>query len=149
MLFIFSGLLYFYSIKSKYFKLFLRIKDGFLENLVFKTFKLLLTDTKLVSCRYLNLLHDSTFFFQKKNSRLQSWLFLHPLLDIFFTARFSWKWRTYTWLYMEFLLKRAAKLKLMMMSLVHDDGLQVARLGCTPFKNPLTMLKVVSWNMFR
>ena len=27
-------------------------------------------------------------------------------------------------IYMEFLLKRAAKLKLMMMSHVHDDGLQ-------------------------
>ena len=37
-------------------------------------------------------------------------------------------------LYMKFLQKRAAKLKLiMMLSLVHDDSLQVARLGCTPF----------------
>ena len=38
---------------------------------------------------------------------------------------------------MEFLLKRAAKLKLMMMSLVHDDG-QVAQEGCAIFFQTMT-----------
>ena len=38
---------------------------------------------------------------------------------------------------MEFLLKRAAKLKLMMMSLVHDDG-QVAQEGCANFFQTMT-----------
>ena len=38
---------------------------------------------------------------------------------------------------MEYLLKRAAKLKLMMMSLVHDDG-QVAQEGCANFFQTMT-----------